>query len=267
MTTNRESFYVTVSRAKHYLTLYTADKSALVELARRSKAKENASDYIPLFQAVPSNVQTSQSQTQVLPTISEHRDVAQGSGDRLGQPVAQQLPADIWPNHDLESARREADSAPIPSAVDRLNQALGEANERGQSEQRPDSKQFPQGPGELAEISGRQSSVQHQLSEPNNAKLTPKERYRQMWQHYSQGVTASNPVKLDYLVGRRAFEDGQTPKDIALMLAAGSSYVRWINQEQGPERSRVYVNQTVRSLSQMKNPLSEQRQRQWGMEL
>ena len=55
-TTNRESFYVTVSRAKQHLALYTANKVALSQWAEVSKAKENTSDYVPLAQAVKSNV-------------------------------------------------------------------------------------------------------------------------------------------------------------------------------------------------------------------
>ncbi len=39
-TTNRESFYVTVSRAKHCLALYTANKIELAQWAEVSKAKE-----------------------------------------------------------------------------------------------------------------------------------------------------------------------------------------------------------------------------------
>ncbi|MEN8446332.1 MAG: ATP-binding domain-containing protein, partial [Cyanobacteria bacterium J06555_13] len=49
-TTNREAFYVAVSRAKHGLRLYAADKVELLKRSQTSRAKENASDYISLFQ-------------------------------------------------------------------------------------------------------------------------------------------------------------------------------------------------------------------------
>ena len=55
-TTNREAFYVTVSRAKHHLALYTADKVELSQWAEVSKTKENTSDYVPLAQAVEKEV-------------------------------------------------------------------------------------------------------------------------------------------------------------------------------------------------------------------
>ena len=44
--------YVAVSRAKHKLSLYTADKAKLFKQAERSTAKENPSDYLTLFNLV-----------------------------------------------------------------------------------------------------------------------------------------------------------------------------------------------------------------------
>jgi hypothetical protein len=67
--------------------------------------------------------------------------------------------------------------------------------------------------------------------------------YQQLWQHYSQGIQASNPIQFDDRVAQRAFEDGQQQKDIALMLAVGSPYVATLTPQQG----RYYVNQTARS--------------------
>jgi hypothetical protein len=51
-TTHREAFYVAISRAKHELTLYTAGREELMRLAQVSRAKENVSDYVPLFEQV-----------------------------------------------------------------------------------------------------------------------------------------------------------------------------------------------------------------------
>jgi conjugative relaxase-like TrwC/TraI family protein len=62
-TTNQESFYVTVSRAKQHLTLYTADKAVLMQQAQNSRAKENTSDYIPLFKVMINHAQTPQIQS------------------------------------------------------------------------------------------------------------------------------------------------------------------------------------------------------------
>ena len=51
-TTNREAFYVAISRAKRAVTLYTTSQTDLVRLAQVSRAKENVSDYVPLTQQV-----------------------------------------------------------------------------------------------------------------------------------------------------------------------------------------------------------------------
>lgn len=72
---------------------------------------------------------------------------------------------------------------------------------------------------------------------------TKKAHYQQLWQHYSQGIQASNPIQFDDRVAQRAFQDGQQQRDIALMLAAGSPYVAKLNPQQG----RYYVNRTARS--------------------
>ncbi|WP_416668965.1 hypothetical protein [Egbenema bharatensis] len=94
ITTNRESFYVTVSRAKHHLTLYTADKVALTNLAQRTKNKENVSDYIPLFQVVPNHAQTAQTPLQFIPASDAHRNLAKRVGERVGNRICQKLTAD-----------------------------------------------------------------------------------------------------------------------------------------------------------------------------
>ncbi|MEM6252855.1 MAG: MobF family relaxase [Cyanobacteria bacterium P01_D01_bin.156] len=80
-TTNRESFYVTVSRAKHHLTLYTADKAELMQQAQTSKTKENTSDYIPLFKVVINHAQTPKTHSRN--PIAIGRAIERGVRDRL----------------------------------------------------------------------------------------------------------------------------------------------------------------------------------------
>jgi hypothetical protein len=73
-----------------------------------------------------------------------------------------------------------------------------------------------------------------------------KERCQQMWQWYRQNIEAASPVQLDVEVARRAFADGQSRKAIALMLVAGSGYVKQMERSQGKSKAMVYVNQTAR---------------------
>ncbi len=53
-TTNKEAFYVATSRAKNKVQLYTSSARDLQKLAERSRANENVSDYLPLFELVQS---------------------------------------------------------------------------------------------------------------------------------------------------------------------------------------------------------------------
>jgi conjugative relaxase-like TrwC/TraI family protein len=81
----RESLYVAMSRAKHHLTLYTPDKTALTQRAAVSRTKENASDYIPLFQMVNHHASTPQSH----PILANRHD--RNVGEHLGNRIAASL--------------------------------------------------------------------------------------------------------------------------------------------------------------------------------
>jgi conjugative relaxase-like TrwC/TraI family protein len=307
MTTNQESFYVTVSRAKHHLGLYTTDKVALAKLAQKTKTKENVSDYIPLFQVVPNHAQTSQTPIQLVPDSCERRDLAKCIGERIGNRIRQQLTA-ARPGIDCPTSTshstRTANSADAPdvatfastleqhveplskaiasfieqrdliecagdlaaavtavncsleyleqstqnranvaAAIDRLDAAVGTKARHLQFARSSTSEQLQNDSRTLAEPIDPIAQVQHQsFSQPFRTD------YQQMWQQYSRGIQASNPAKLDYLAGRKAFEDGQSQKAVSLMLTAGSSYVAQIHREQGKEKARTYVNQTAKAV-------------------
>ncbi|MEO0435165.1 MAG: AAA family ATPase [Cyanobacteria bacterium J06656_5] len=190
-TTNRESFYVTVSRAKHYLALYAADKGVLSQWAEVSKAKENTSDYVPLAQAVEKEVvRTLREDSNTFPTVT------QSVATTISNP-----------------------SVPKSFVV-------------------PD------------EVTHKETeSFEAQISPPKvNAQPSAKQKYLALWQQYSQGLTLRDPVNPDLQVARRALKDGQTQKDIALMLSAGSPMVRRIIQNQDKQQAMIYVNQTVRKV-------------------
>jgi hypothetical protein len=66
-----------------HLTLYTASQTELFRLARTSRAKQNASDYIPLFQVVNSHAQTPQNHSQTHSTTHPHRVIGECLGSRV----------------------------------------------------------------------------------------------------------------------------------------------------------------------------------------
>ncbi len=93
-TTNRESCYVAVSRAKHGLKLYAAGKDELLKRAQVSKTKENASDYIPLFKIGEHYAETQKEaqQRNEPSSAGDGRAIGQrlgtGTGERLAQEFA-----------------------------------------------------------------------------------------------------------------------------------------------------------------------------------
>ena len=111
-TTNRESFYVAVSRAKHGLKLYTVDKDELIKRAQVSKTKENASDYIPLFK-----VGENYAETQKEPQQGDKRSSADNGrdiGQRVGTGVGERLAREFAALSD-KRARTQSASKPIRS--------------------------------------------------------------------------------------------------------------------------------------------------------
>lgn len=312
-TTHRESFYVTVSRARHQLKLYTNDKAALVELAQKSRAKENVSDYIFLFQGVSHHAQTPQIPAQLVPA-SDGRDFAKHVGAAIGERIAQKLAGDLSRSPaDRErtdcptstsrptGAANATDSADSPTsapeferqveslsaaiadfvaernllgctaelaaaatavgrgleyleqsaqhraglaaAVAHLDAAIGSTAHSRQPDPQPDTR-FHQ--PSVSEAKPEQPANQPMLEQ--NHRQQSGQNYRALWQRYSQGIQASNPVQQDYRVAKRAFEAGCSPRQIALMLIAGSAYVKQIHQQQGRAVARDYVNQTAQAV-------------------
>ncbi|MEO0397769.1 MAG: hypothetical protein AAF243_17545, partial [Cyanobacteria bacterium P01_A01_bin.137] len=190
-TTNRESFYVTVSRAKHHLALYTADKVALSQWVEVSKAKENTSDYVPLAQVVEKEI---------------------GS----------------MPEYNLSTYPTITPVVAITIGNSPMEKSTIVSDEINHKEAEPIDAQVP--PPE------------------SNTQPSAKQKYLALWQQYSQGLTASDPVNLDIQVAQRALKDGQPQKDIALMLSAGSSMVKRLVHDQGKQPAMIYVNQTVRKV-------------------
>jgi hypothetical protein len=124
------------------------------------------------------------------------------------------------------------------TAIARFDAALAEQPQRVEPSQQFNAAQLQQRSSELMQVETKENLQRHTHS--------IKQRYQRMWQQYSQGVQASNPVRLDYLVAQRAFEHGRNQREIARMLTAGSLYVRQLEQRQGKEKARVYVNQIGR---------------------
>ena len=93
--THREAFYVVTSRAKQRLQLYTASVETLQQLAEQSRANENVSDYIPLFELTTPlettpDESTAAESTAAKQTAADYAREATGdadNGSERGQPA------------------------------------------------------------------------------------------------------------------------------------------------------------------------------------
>jgi conjugative relaxase-like TrwC/TraI family protein len=116
-TTSKESFYVAVSRARHHLTLYTSNKSELLQLAQKSRAKENVSDYISLTQGATHHVPTSKTtQRSAIPGTADP-DFWKHFGERVGDRLSQMLAT--APNRPLSRERQNPADGAENAAPDR----------------------------------------------------------------------------------------------------------------------------------------------------
>jgi hypothetical protein len=333
-TAHRETFYVAVSRAKHHLTLYTDEITALTQRVQKSRTKENVSDYIPLFQVVNPHAQTSQTQTE--PRSSG--DDFDRLGERLSQDVRQQLTAPLRRDQYAEStstdsrrrdegaepsdrprselgqtrersfggnhAELERDIASLATSLDECVEGISEAitdhveqqellecgdeleaavtaiNHRFERlEQAIENRdRFAAAVARLhatvAEQAGRIESTTRSQGRsgiaptvPTAVQLGDRSVYRQAWQTFSQEGQVSNPVRLDYLVARRAFEKGWALQEIGRMLVAASPYVRAMHWEQGKEKTIAYVNQTVKAAERREHQRTREKLRQIEMDL
>ena len=280
-TTNRESFYVAVSRAKHGLKIYAADKDELLKKAQTSRAKENASDYISLFRVGEKYAKTQKENAEENrnATVDNGRDIGKRVGERLARELAGQSSAHTDGYQHACSAgeltrsgasgndrRFGATAGCFDRILEPLSLAIAEHVE--QSELIGGESVFAEAVAAVDsgfEQLERSAKNRNQLTaavdrfdaavgekadaagvELNGRKDedTTKDtlNYAALWHRYRQGMEANSKGELDYLVGRRAFKDGIDRRAISLMLAAGSAAVQQIHRSDGKQRAMRYVN-------------------------
>ena len=105
-TTNKEAFYVATSRAKQRLQLYTSSVEDLQKLAEKSRANENVSDYVPLFEIT--NYEQPLSQPATEPAADHRRGVA----DDVGRGLEHRQQAAVRRDQPEQSAARGDGSGP-----------------------------------------------------------------------------------------------------------------------------------------------------------
>ena len=107
-TISKEGLYVAVSRAKQKLSLYTADREALFKRAERSSAKENPSDYLPLFKLVNPDAESKKAADPARDVRGA--DQSEHIGDRAGECVAVSSRAAVRRDRAAQSRSERAES-------------------------------------------------------------------------------------------------------------------------------------------------------------
>jgi conjugative relaxase-like TrwC/TraI family protein len=274
-TTNREAFYVAISRAKRAVTLYTTCQADLVRLAQVSKAKENVSDYVPLTQQVMTYGQHEQRERKPEPIPSfDSRAV----GERIGQHVAEQLRAAA--GRDLRQyAAGAAPRRPCPDPERRfgdvaaalepelgvLGRAIAAYRQRRDllrcagdlagavavvncdfeqlERATQDRVSFAAAVGRVTRAVGRTvERKQQKLDAPETTEVNSREQLLARWQHYSAGLPSAS---LELRVAQRALQDGCSAKEATLMLVAGSEMVRQIHDKQGKKDAIAFAQHVV----------------------
>ncbi|WP_121969202.1 MobF family relaxase [Leptolyngbya sp. BC1307] len=288
-TTNRESFYVAVSRAKHGLKLYAADRDELLKRAQISKTKENASDYIPLFKIGKgenyAKTQTEGQSSNGRASATDGGDVGQFVRAGIGERDVQEPSADTLRYRRAQSAGRvdgagnaKFDRGLEPVAdilkghLGSLSRAVAAHVERAELTQCEGFfagavAAVNQGVEQLewaaknrtqlaAAVDRLDKTVRREAGSARSqttigGQLKPATHdYGELWKNYRRGVVASSAGELDYRVGCRAFENGVKQRTIALMLVSSSSMVEQIHRNYGKQQAMQYVKQMTRRICQ-----------------
>jgi hypothetical protein len=273
-TTHREAFYVTISRAKHELTLYTAGREELMRLAQVSKAKENVSDYVPLFEQV-TNYDQPRQHPQPFARI-DARALGGHIGDRIAAQLATAAGRDSgeYSASAASGARRagfergfgdltaalEQQLEPLSGAVAEYHdqrELLGLTGNFGEAATAINRglKQLEQSTqdhtrllaaverlSKKAESKAGQEQLRLKGAETRSNSL--KERALTFWEKYSEN---SPPKSLDLHVVQRALADSLSPKDATLMLIAGSEVLKQVYEAQGKQKAMAYALHVVQS--------------------
>lgn len=280
-TTNREAFYVAISRAKRAVTLYTTSQADLVRLAQVSRAKENVSDYVPLTQQVPTYGQHEQQQQRHPEPIPGFDPRA--VGERIGQRVAEQLRTAAGrdlrqhtagapprrPRPDLGGGFGDVAAALEPElgalgraiaayrqrrdllrctgeltgAVEAVDCGLEQLERAAQ-----DRVGLAAAVDRLARAVGRPvGRERNQLDASEPPKVNSREQLLARWEHYSAGLLSAS---LELRTAQRALRDGCSAKEVTLMLVAGSETVRLIHDKQGKKEAIAFAQHIVTIASQ-----------------
>ncbi|MBE9140302.1 AAA family ATPase, partial [Nodosilinea sp. LEGE 07088] len=299
-TTNREAFYVAISRAKRAVTLYTTSQSDLVRLAQVSRAKENVSDYVPLTQQVMTYGQYEQREREEQKPEPIPGFNPRAGGERIGQCVAEQLRAAAGrdmreyaagtaprrPRPDfgggfgdvaaalepelgmlgraIAAYRQRRDllrcAGDLAGAVAAVNCGVEQLERAAQ-----DRVDLVAAVDRLARAVGRTVGREPQrVDAPEPTKVNSRDWLMARWEQYSTGLPSAS---LELRVAQRALQDGCSAKEVTLMLVAGSETVRLICEKQGKKDAIAFASHITKLANAAQFGKLEKAGQQKGLDL
>ncbi|NEZ68343.1 hypothetical protein D0962_37420 [Leptolyngbyaceae cyanobacterium CCMR0082] len=241
-TLTQEAFYVAVSRSKRHLTIYTLNKDDLLRTAQRSRANQNASDYLLLYQV------THHGQTPQTPTSTPNR---RDDGRRIGERLARQLTTAI-----RGDSRTKDPASRLTRSTDRLTASLDA--------------------GDYVDTTIRQSSdpTLPELTRQFAAALWQRRQQwllnqqdRQWYDHYAAQQPLAQPYHQDQMIAHQYLQEqcgsqGQ-PTQAQLRQAARILFqgplARQLRQQEGRTAAVDYVKQQVNAVMQQRIYAYQQR--------
>ncbi len=248
-TLTQEAFYVAVSRAKRHLTIYTPNKDDLLRTAQRSRANQNASDYLPLYQ-VTHHGQTPQTPASTL----DRRD----DGRRIGERLARQLTTAI-----RRDSRAENPTSRLTRSTDRLTASFDPGNHAASTTRQSPGPTLPELTRQFA------AALRHRRQQ---WVLTQQDR--QWYEHYAAQQPPAQTYHQDQMIAHQYLQEqcrsqGQ-PTQAQLRQAARILFqgplARQLRQQEGRTAAVDYVRQQVNAVMQQRMHMRQQ-QRHVGVDM
>ncbi|ESA37891.1 exonuclease v subunit alpha [Leptolyngbya sp. Heron Island J] len=248
-TLTQEAFYVAVSRAKRHLTLYTPNKDDLLRIAQRSRANQNASDYLSLYQV------THHGQTPQTPTSTPNR---RDDGRRIGERLARQLTTAL-----RRDSRAENPASCLAQSTDRLAASLDSGAATASKTRQSSDSTVPELTRQFA------AALRHRRQQ---WLLTQQDR--QWYEHYAAQQPPEQPYHQDQMIVHQYLQEHcghqgqptQAQRRQAARILFQGPLARQLRQQEGRTAAVEYVKQQVNAVMQQRMHMRQQ-QRYVGVDI
>ena len=273
-TVSKEGLYVAVSRAKYGLSLYTADKEKLYRKVQRSAAKNNPSDYLPLFNLVNPNAESQKTAE----SARELRGADQSEyvGDRAGECVAVGHRAAVRRDRAAQGRSQSVESrtggvtpeyvADVRGVVAGIEERRRAVEREGQAERIGEAAQGLVSSAEQLELATAAISRLDGQVKRQAERLAERRRRRQQYEAIASGFSSFSPAMQDRLVaeqlvakalsGRASDQLSEQAFVRAFKVLTASPVAQQMKREAGKEAATDYLvevlNQAMETVERVK---------------